>query len=271
MNSNPDIIIFSVLFSLSLIAQFLVLVLLDIKLSPASADVDGEIWIRFPWRQVEPPAQSSPNSPALISWVIRPPIRTLLFSLLFIWEVGLHGFHDRSMTLGFSWEKGNNLSLLMVCFLYRSSYLLLTCSSAYEEVVSEITPIKPTLFLDRTRYVGHNSFSSFWSGGIIFGCALAVFWPTKKLSVDVSVILTHNAIGKGVRSEHSPFFPVRRHCPLQQSLEIWNNWTPKSDTHMMRWELQGSFLKQFSLSHHTRNKRANIHSNTFLRLRKNKD
>lgn len=163
------------------------------------------IW--FPWSQVEPLAQNSPSSPALISWVIRPPVRTLLFSLLFIWGVGLHGFHDRSMTLGFSWEKGNNLSLLMVCFLYRSSYLLLTCSTAYEEVLSEISPVKPTLFPDRTRCIGRNSFRSFWSGGIIFGCALTVFWPTKKLSVDVSVILTRNAIGKGVRSEHSPCFP----------------------------------------------------------------
>lgn len=123
-------------------SQFLILVLPDIKMSPASAEVDGECSDLISISQVEPLAQSSPSSPALISWVIRPPIRTLLFSLLFIWGVGLHGFYDGSMSLGFSWEKGNNLSLLMVCFLYWSSYLLLTCSSAYEEVLSEISPIK---------------------------------------------------------------------------------------------------------------------------------
>lgn len=148
-----------------------------------------EVLIWFPWRQVEPLAHSSPSSAALIFWVIRPPIRTLLFSLLFIWGVGLHGFHDRSMTLGFSWEKENNLSLLMVCFLYRSSCLLLTCSSAYEEVLSETSPIKTTSFLDRTQYVGRESFRSLWSSGIISGCALTVLWPTKKLLVDVSVVL----------------------------------------------------------------------------------
>lgn len=147
-----------------------------------------EVLIWFPWRQVEPLAQSSPSSAALIFWVIRPPIRTLLFSLLFIWGVGLHGFHDRSMTLGFSWEKGNNLSLLMVCFLHWSSCLLLTCSSAYEEVLSEISQIKTTLLLERTWYVGRNSFRSVQSSGIISGCALTVLRPTKKLSVDVSVV-----------------------------------------------------------------------------------
>lgn len=91
--------------------------------------------------RIEPLVRRSSSSPVLIFWIIRPPIRTLLFSLLFIWGVGLHGFHDRSMTPGFSWEKRNNLSLLMVCFLYRSSYLLLTSSFTYEEILSEILTV----------------------------------------------------------------------------------------------------------------------------------
>lgn len=55
------------------------------------------------------------------------------------------------------------------------------------------------------------------------------------------------------------FSTVRWPCTLQQSLEIWKTWTPKSDTHMTTWGLQGPFQKQFSLSYHTRNKRENLH------------
>lgn len=131
--SNTDINIFSILVVciISLTTQFLVLVLSDVRMSLPFSDVDSENSDLISMRTSSP---ELPSGPALISWVIRPPISTLLFSLLFIWGAGLHGLHDRSMILGFSWGKGNNFSLLMVCFVYWSSYLLLTSGSAYEEL-----------------------------------------------------------------------------------------------------------------------------------------